>query len=95
MSSEFDRVARAIGSGMPRRKLFRLMAGGALASLGTAIMGEAASAKTSQEEVDPSLIYINYPWPICFNTTWPPIFFNTTWPPIFFNKTSHGHGGHQ
>lgn len=45
MGSEYDKVAKAIATNVPRRKLLKLMAGGVAAAVGSTIAGGAAAAK--------------------------------------------------
>jgi hypothetical protein len=67
MGSGFDDVAKAVATGMPRRKVFRLLAGGVAAAIGATVMGRSASANggsTSSSFFWPGVnqtIYINRP----------------------------------
>ncbi|HUZ00802.1 MAG TPA: hypothetical protein VMU89_10655 [Thermomicrobiaceae bacterium] len=50
MGSSFDDLARKLASDMPRRKVFKLFAGGLAAAIGTAILGAPAAAQSGQSE---------------------------------------------
>ena len=46
MGSEFDEVAKAVAKNMPRRKIFKLFAGGLAAAIGTTVAGGSTSANS-------------------------------------------------
>lgn len=53
MAGQFDKVARALASDMPRRKVLRLLAGGVTASFGAAILGKNAMAEGETSTIQP------------------------------------------
>jgi len=67
MSNRFDNVAKALASGMPRRKVLKLFVGGAAAVVTTSATGRYSSV---QAEVNKTLPCINYYDPYS-NTTDP------------------------
>jgi hypothetical protein len=52
MGSGYDEVAKAIATNVPRRKLLKMLAGGAVASLGSAIVASSAAAQPRSNTVE-------------------------------------------
>ena len=88
MGAGFDRIAKVVASDMPRRKVLKLLAGGALASLGAAITGEGVSAHGGAGPVvSPEHFGVNQSWPpVNINHPWPPLDINQTHFPGFINR---------
>lgn len=64
MGSGFDEVAKAVATGVPRRKVFKLLAGGVAAAVSATIMGRSASANGGFSIYLPGFnqaIYVNRP----------------------------------
>jgi hypothetical protein len=57
MGSEYDKVAKAIATNVPRRKLLKILAGGVAAAVGSTVAGGVASAQDR-----PGFYYPTYNW---------------------------------